>query len=116
MTCQPVMHVEDEHVPCWLSPAAGFVKDAAINEWGHAVLANALSVVDDTSLLTKVIVAELKVRHACWEVCWFSTSFVSLRYHPWPFVLVCTAFCDSILCCGPHEPVMTPLPTGGLKH
>jgi hypothetical protein len=40
----------------------GFVKDAAINEWGHAVLATALSVVDDSSLLNKVIIAELKVR------------------------------------------------------
>ncbi|KAG1679299.1 hypothetical protein FOA52_009329 [Chlamydomonas sp. UWO 241] len=38
----------------------GHVHDMAINEWGHAVLCTALTVIDDTSLVVKTIVAELK--------------------------------------------------------
>lgn len=34
----------------------------ARDEWGHLVLITALSVVDDTTLLRKSIVAELQVR------------------------------------------------------
>ena len=34
----------------------------ALNEWGHAVLCTALSVIDDTALVAKSVVAELKVR------------------------------------------------------
>ncbi len=34
----------------------------AENEWGHAVVATALTVVDDTALTSKVILGELKVR------------------------------------------------------
>lgn len=38
----------------------GYVKDVAIDEWGHAVLITALRVVDDTALLNKIIVQEIK--------------------------------------------------------
>jgi hypothetical protein len=56
--------------------AAGFVWQTAENEWGHAVVATALSVVDDTALTGKTILGELKVRPAlvkapeilCWMV------------------------------------------------
>ncbi len=34
----------------------------AVNEWGHAVLCAVLSVVDDTALVLKSVVSELKVR------------------------------------------------------
>ena len=37
----------------------------ATNEWGFTLLCTALSVVDDTSLLSKIISAELKVRSMC---------------------------------------------------
>lgn len=33
----------------------------AENEWGHAVVATALAVVDDTSLTSKAIVGDIKV-------------------------------------------------------
>jgi hypothetical protein len=33
----------------------------AVNEWGHAVLCTTLSVVDDTALVIKIIISELKV-------------------------------------------------------
>eukprot|EP00967_Tisochrysis_lutea_P036187 scaffold43528_cov24-Tisochrysis_lutea.AAC.2 len=36
----------------------------ATNEWGYTVLCTALTVVDDTSLVSKVVIAELKVRMA----------------------------------------------------
>lgn len=36
----------------------------ATNEWGYTVLCTALTVVDDTSLVSKVVVSELKVSHA----------------------------------------------------
>lgn len=49
----------------------------ARDEWGHLVLITALSVVDDTTLLRKSIVAELQVRLGmlgfrelpCWRPC-----------------------------------------------
>jgi hypothetical protein len=41
--------------------AAGFVWQTTENEWGHAVIATALSVVDDTALTGKLILGELKV-------------------------------------------------------
>ena len=40
---------------------AGHVLKAAQDEWAHLVLMCALSVVDDTALLSKVILAELRV-------------------------------------------------------
>lgn len=40
---------------------AGFVWQTTENEWGHAVVATALSVVDDTALTSKLILGELKV-------------------------------------------------------
>ena len=40
---------------------SGHVHDMAVNEWGHAVLCTALSVIDDTALVGKSIVSELKV-------------------------------------------------------
>lgn len=40
---------------------SGFVRNMAVNEWGHVVLMTALSVVDDTQVLAKVVAAELKV-------------------------------------------------------
>jgi hypothetical protein len=43
-----------------LAPA-GFVWQTAENEWGHAVVATALSVVDDTALTSKTLLPELKV-------------------------------------------------------
>lgn len=46
-------------VPACLS--AGFVWQTTENEWGHAVVATALSVVDDTALTSKAILGELKV-------------------------------------------------------
>ncbi len=39
----------------------GHVRTAAQDEWGHAVIMTALSVVDDTALLKKIIIAELQV-------------------------------------------------------
>lgn len=39
----------------------GFVKETALNEWGHSVVCTALTHVDDTSMMSKTIVAELKV-------------------------------------------------------
>lgn len=39
----------------------GHVMKMATNEWAHTVLCTALSVVDDTALVAKNIVAELKV-------------------------------------------------------
>ena len=44
-----------------LLPLSGHVSNMAVNEWGHAVLCTALSVVDDTALVSKTVVAELKV-------------------------------------------------------
>jgi hypothetical protein len=44
-----------------LLAAAGFVWQTAENEWGHAVVATALSVVDDTALTSKTLLPELKV-------------------------------------------------------
>jgi hypothetical protein len=44
-----------------LPAAAGFVWQTAENEWGHAVVATALSVVDDTALTSKTLLPELKV-------------------------------------------------------
>ncbi|KAF8073043.1 APUM24 [Scenedesmus sp. PABB004] len=38
----------------------GFVWQTAENEWGHAVVATALTVVDDTALTSKTIVSELR--------------------------------------------------------
>eukprot|EP00775_Hariotina_reticulata_P010358 gene10358-10516_t len=38
----------------------GYVWQTAENEWGHAVVATALSVVDDTALVSKTILGELK--------------------------------------------------------
>jgi hypothetical protein len=43
---------------------AGFVWQTAENEWGHAVVATALSVVDDTALTGKTLLPELKVNGA----------------------------------------------------
>ena len=43
----------------------GHVQTMATNEWGFTVLCMALTVVDDTSLVSKVIVAELKVGALC---------------------------------------------------
>jgi hypothetical protein len=40
---------------------AGFVWQTSENEWGHAVIGTALSVVDDTALTGKLILGELKV-------------------------------------------------------
>lgn len=40
---------------------AGHMLKAAQDEWAHLVLMCALSVVDDTALLSKVILAELRV-------------------------------------------------------
>jgi hypothetical protein len=50
---------------CWLwrCLCSGYVWQTAENEWGHAVVATALSVVDDTSLVSKTILGELKVIH-----------------------------------------------------
>jgi hypothetical protein len=42
----------------------GFVKEMALNEFGHAVLCEALAVVDDTALLHKNVSPEVKVRAA----------------------------------------------------
>jgi len=39
----------------------GYVWQTAENEWGNAVVATALSVVDDTALTGKVILGEIKV-------------------------------------------------------
>ena len=39
----------------------GHVQNMAANEWGHVVLCMALSCVDDTALLSKTLVPELKV-------------------------------------------------------
>ena len=47
----------------------GFVWQTTENEWGHAVVATALSVVDDTALTGKLILGELKVGAGCWG-CW----------------------------------------------
>lgn len=41
---------------------AGLVRQAAENEWGNAVLCAALTCVDDTTLVSKTIGAELKER------------------------------------------------------
>lgn len=41
--------------------STGYVWQTAENEWGHAVIATALSVVDDTSLTGKAVIGELKV-------------------------------------------------------
>lgn len=67
-----LLHVPPSHTTLaspFVLPAlpipAGYVKEMATNEWGHVVLCTALSVVDDTSLLNKVIVSELKVREPC---------------------------------------------------
>jgi hypothetical protein len=38
----------------------------AENEWGNAVVATALSVVDDTSLTGKAVVGDIKVRGYLW--------------------------------------------------
>lgn len=62
---QPVL---TSHCPCAIlvSCAAGFVWQTAENEWGHAVIATALSVVDDTALTGKAILGELKVPGLGW--------------------------------------------------
>mmetsp|Transcript_35571 Transcript_35571/g.78981 ORF Transcript_35571/g.78981 Transcript_35571/m.78981 type:complete len:822 (-) Transcript_35571:289-2754(-) len=43
-----------------LKAMKGYVRETATNEWGHAVVCMALSVVDDTPLLNKCIISELK--------------------------------------------------------
>ena len=48
-------------LPCH-TPHSGHVMTMAVNEWAYVVLATALSVVDDTAMMAKVIVAEMKVR------------------------------------------------------
>lgn len=41
--------------------STGHVHDMAVNEWGHTVLCAVVSVVDDTSLVSKVVCNELRV-------------------------------------------------------
>jgi len=43
----------------------GHVVRMATNEWAHAPLCAALAVVDDTALLAKCVVPELKARSRC---------------------------------------------------
>lgn len=50
----------------FLRTPAGHVHDMAVNEWGHAVLCMTVSVIDDTSLVIKTVVAELKVGYV-WQ-------------------------------------------------
>jgi hypothetical protein len=45
-------------------PAPGYVWQMAENEWGNAVVATALAVVDDTALTGKALVADVRVRRA----------------------------------------------------
>lgn len=47
----------------------GHVRDLAVNEWGHVVLCMALAVVDDTALLGKMVVPEIKVCVCVWRGC-----------------------------------------------
>lgn len=71
-----------------LSPcAAGFVWQTAENEWGHAVIATALSVTDDTALTGKSILGELKVsdkavaeRVPLWACCCYSCAAADAKW------------------------------------
>jgi hypothetical protein len=46
--------------PCPAAPL-GYVWQMAENEWGSAVVATALTVVDDTALTGKTIIGDIKV-------------------------------------------------------
>ena len=48
----------------------GFVKEMALNEFGHAVLCEALACVDDTAILHKNVLPEVKVRAVARWGCW----------------------------------------------
>jgi hypothetical protein len=67
--------------PC-LPMLAGYVWQTAENEWGHAVVATALSVVDDTALTGKTLLPELKV---CADAAAAVTLVTLLKYHTWPW-------------------------------
>ena len=64
-----------------LKAMKGHVSNMAVNEWGHVVLCMALSVVDDTALVIKTIIAELKVRER--ERCILPPPFL-LPSSTWP--------------------------------
>ena len=55
----------------------------AVNEWGHAVLCTALGVVDDTALVSKTIVSELKVGSIhVWDLS-MKMLFMCSLFVPW---------------------------------
>ena len=91
---------------------AGHVLKAAQDEWAHLVLMCALSVVDDTALLSKVILAELRVSASAlyWlvpmnitkaDVCGLSWRLSENSTH-WPsvaFVQACRSLAGSSYTC-----------------
>jgi hypothetical protein len=75
----------------------------ATNEWGYAVLCTALSVTDDTALVTKSVVAEFKV--------WAGTCYRALRMRALlPRMRACVPHMRAAsVCAHPARPL--PVPT-----
>lgn len=75
----------------------GHVHNMAVNEWGHVVVSMALSVIDDTALVVKTIIAELKVRAA-------KQCAMTYRYR---IIIQCVGFNDDNVPTGGLSTVMT---------